>query len=66
MKTEKMSLANIKGKLSRSEMRTVMAGSGAGCTKCTKPGQMGNECSSSQICVNYVGTGPCGPGLYCL
>ena len=30
MKTEKMSLANIQGKLSRTEMRTVMAGSGSG------------------------------------
>lgn len=28
MKTEKMSLANIQGKLSRTEMKKVMAGSG--------------------------------------
>ena len=28
MKTQKMSLANIQGKLSRSEMKNIMAGSG--------------------------------------
>ena len=32
MKTKKMSLANIQGKLSRAEMKNIMAGSGAdGC-----------------------------------
>lgn len=30
MKTKKMSLANIKGKLSRAEMKNIMAGSGGG------------------------------------
>ena len=29
MKTKKMSLANIQGKLSRTEMKNIMAGSGA-------------------------------------
>jgi len=28
MQTQKMSLANIKGKLSRTEMKNIMAGSG--------------------------------------
>lgn len=32
MKTKKMSLANIKGKLSRAEMKNIMAGSGLDCT----------------------------------
>ncbi len=32
MKTTKMSLANIKGKLSRAEMKDIMAGSGEPCT----------------------------------
>ncbi|MDP1844411.1 MAG: hypothetical protein Q8K64_13420 [Sediminibacterium sp.] len=31
MKTQKMSLANIQGKLSRAEMKNIMAGSGAVC-----------------------------------
>ena len=30
MQTQKMSLANIKGKLSRAEMKNIMAGSGGG------------------------------------
>ena len=30
METKKMSLANIKGKLSRTEMKNIMAGSGGG------------------------------------
>lgn len=30
MQTKKMSLANIQGKLSRSEMKKIMAGSGGG------------------------------------
>jgi hypothetical protein len=40
MKTTKMSLANIQGKLSRVEMKNIMAGSGSsGCTvKCGNPG----------------------------
>lgn len=31
MKTQKMSLANIEGKLSRAEMKNIMAGSGSSC-----------------------------------
>jgi hypothetical protein len=31
MKTTKMSLANLQGKLSRNEMKKIMAGSGADC-----------------------------------
>ena len=33
MQTQKMSLANIQGKLSRSEMKNIMAGSGS-CYSC--------------------------------
>ena len=32
METKKMNLANIQGKLSRAEMKNIMAGSGGGCT----------------------------------
>ena len=32
MKTQKMSLANIQGKLSRAEMKNIMAGSGSKCS----------------------------------
>ena len=38
MKTQKMSLANIQGKLSRAEMKKIMAGSAACAVKC-KDGQ---------------------------
>jgi 4-diphosphocytidyl-2C-methyl-D-erythritol kinase len=31
MQTKKMSLANIQGKLSRTEMKNIMAGSGSEC-----------------------------------
>ncbi|WP_301922665.1 hypothetical protein [Ferruginibacter sp.] len=31
MQTQKISLANIKGKLSRTEMKNIMAGYGEGC-----------------------------------
>jgi len=33
MKTQKMSLANIQGKMSRVEMKNIMAGSGFGCSQ---------------------------------
>ena len=32
MQTQKMSLANIQGKLSRNEMKKIMAGSGESCS----------------------------------
>lgn len=35
MKRLKMSLANIEGKLSRAEMKKIMAGSDGGCLGCT-------------------------------
>jgi hypothetical protein len=41
MKKTKMSLANIQGKLSRAEMKSIMAGSGTDCAdNCT----LGNTC----------------------
>lgn len=60
MKTEKMSLANIQGKLSRTEMKKVMAGSGS-CKSCSK----NSDCPNS-VCAHWTGTGPCGDGNYCL
>ena len=43
MQTQKMSLANIKGKLSRAEMKNIMAGSGAaGCNS-----SCNNTCTQS-------------------
>ena len=50
MKTQKMSLANIKGKLSRAEMKNIMAGSADTCN----PGrscEFNNDCGYWQwIC----------------
>lgn len=58
MKTQKMSLAAIKGKLSRAEMKNIMAGSGSGYCgyKCCWENDMSN-CSICQpgaepICVS--------------
>ncbi len=50
MQTQKMSLANIKGKLSRIEMKNIMAGSGK-TYKCCKNGAC-TECLGSITCVN--------------
>lgn len=63
MKTEKMSLSNIQGKLSRTEMRNIMAGSTSpNCKGCMKGGQLwgcyddgkGHPCSN-----DYCGTLSC-------
>lgn len=35
MKTFKMNLANIQGKITRSELRKIMAGSGGGMSNCS-------------------------------
>lgn len=49
MKTQKMSLANVQGKLSRKEMKTIMAGSGTcGCD--TFGGPCWNPCSPALSC----------------
>jgi hypothetical protein len=61
METTKMSLVNIQGKLSRAEMKNIMAGSGTGgsCKVCQESwckglcycssglGQCGSTCSGS-------------------
>jgi hypothetical protein len=52
MKVEKMSLANAKGKLSRTEMKMTMAGSGGGGCKT----EYEYDCSTEL---------PCCPGLSC-
>ena len=44
MKTSKMSLANIQGKLSRTEMRNIMAGSGSNCSVCSPACGPGYSC----------------------
>lgn len=51
MTTEKMSLANIKGKLSRTEMKSIMAGGneGAKTYKCCKNGSC-SECFTQVTC----------------
>jgi hypothetical protein len=45
-KTTKMSLANIQGKLSRAEMKNIMAGSG--CGECLD--EYSFDCSSNAVC----------------
>lgn len=57
MKTTKMSLANMQGKLSRTEMKNIMAGSGSGACfvrvscggggTCMDPATTGGHCCCS-------------------
>jgi 4-diphosphocytidyl-2C-methyl-D-erythritol kinase len=45
METKKMTLANVQGKLSRAEMKNVMAGSGGKClTFCQTDSDCGSDC----------------------
>ncbi|MEJ7827882.1 MAG: hypothetical protein WKF91_06800 [Segetibacter sp.] len=58
MQTKKMSLANIKGKLSRAKMKQIMAGSGNdGVCGCQSNSDCGNPtCKmSSASCFSYNG-----------
>ncbi|MCK9404588.1 MAG: hypothetical protein M0Q26_14445 [Chitinophagaceae bacterium] len=50
MQTQKMSLANIKGKLSRAEMKNIMAGSGS--TSCTSDA----DCPNKMVICQYTTT----------
>ena len=67
MKTKKMSLANIQGKLSRAEMKNIMAGLGDpfGCpTTFTSSCSSGNNCrccwgsGNDQYCTSAKNTCP--------
>ena len=65
MQTQKMSLANIKGKLSRAEMKNIMAGSGGNCDhyhyQCND-GLKGctNSCyNAPTLCANHGGEYAC-------
>ncbi len=52
MKRSKMSLANIEGKLSRAQMKNIMAGSGGGTCNCNSK----EDCTtSSPYCVACSG-----------
>lgn len=55
MKTKKMSLANIQKKLSRTEMKNIMAGSGSICYS-----QCDNGFSFSSDACNVITTCPSG------
>lgn len=67
MKQQKLSLANIKGKLSRAEMKKIMAGSdGGGCATTWSWCDTSTECTFSS-----GGTGKCaansgGTTCYCV
>jgi ABC-type uncharacterized transport system YnjBCD ATPase subunit len=47
MERRKMSLANIQGKLSRAEMKKIMAGSGSGCATSLSWCDTANTCTMS-------------------
>ncbi len=54
MKTTKMSLANIQGKLSRTEMKSIMAGSGDGGTYCTDSAICQEKFGSNCYCLTQI------------
>lgn len=56
MKTSKMSLANIQGKLSRAEMKNIMAGSGGDGVACTD----NSQCTPYGNCICFTGFHKCG------
>lgn len=60
MQTKKMSLANMEGKLSRTEMKNIMAGTGGNqCNVyCTLNSQCDSTCSNCVDAGNGRGTGP--------
>ena len=62
-KLEKMSLATIAGKLTRKEMKNIMAGSGtlsAGC------GDFCDGLSDATICNEFGTCHTCGPACTCI
>ena len=59
MKTIKMSLANIEGKLSRKEMKNIMAGSGDGCQTYHCGAYQTSCCDAADICSNASSSGVC-------
>lgn len=68
MKTVKMSLANLEGKLSRKEMKGIMAGSGGGggwCGVCQNSVGAWYGSSSYAGCVNFGGWACDGMGVLC-
>jgi hypothetical protein len=66
MQTKKMSLANIKGKLSRNELKSIMAGSGTGCRigACTVYNSANGQTYSGS-CGIYVHSGHGGSHCMC-
>ena len=61
MKTKKMSLANIQGKLSRAEMKNIMAGSGGSGGCCGSDRDCGGNatfCDNAYSCDCGHGQGP--------
>jgi hypothetical protein len=60
MKTQKMSLANIKNRLSRAEMKKIMAGSGDHGGQCDgSVGTWVGSCNVPEDCLTYCRSGQC-------
>ena len=60
MKTQKMSLANMQGKLSRAEMKNIMAGSGvSGCGGYLTTCDSMRKCCDHWKCSRTSGPGAC-------
>ena len=59
MQTKKMSLANIQGKLSRNEMKNIMAGSGSGGYCIGSVGSWIGSCTAPADCITYCRSGQC-------
>jgi hypothetical protein len=63
MQTQKMSLAKIQGKLSRTEMKNIMAGSAVCTYGCYYLG--GNMCGSTSCIAITYSCLTCGSNTYC-
>lgn len=64
MKTTKMSLANIQGKLSRAEMKEIMAGSGGCASSFEACGSNGKVCCSGLECDGLPPNTSCQPCVW--
>ena len=57
MKKNKMSLANIQGKLSRAEMKNIMAGSGSSGSNCNSSCSSDSDCDGTDNTCHHCATG---------
>ncbi|HEX6431169.1 MAG TPA: hypothetical protein VF008_25945 [Niastella sp.] len=65
MNQKKLSLANIQGKLSRAEMKKIMAGSATGCSDITSSCLVGDPCLLQNGQDGWCYSNSSGTSCYC-